>query len=213
MAYDLEEQESLDQLKAWWEKWGTSVLSVITVGCLAFAGMNGWNWYQRHQGAKATAAYVQLQNAYLQGDSKNVTSIADGLMKDYSGHVFASLGAFFRAADAQKNGKPEEARQALDWVINKSGHPEYAMTARLRLAGLDLDEGKAEEALKLLTAQTPAEGDAVAYNDRLGDVYLALNRPNEARDAWTKAVEADRFDGAMTPYLNLKIQALPQTTK
>ena len=63
MAYDLEEQESLDQLKAWWEKWGTAVLSVITVGCLAFAAWNGWNWYQRYQGSKATIAYVQLQNA------------------------------------------------------------------------------------------------------------------------------------------------------
>lgn len=67
MAYDLEEQESLDQLKAWWEKWGTAVLSVITVGCLAFAAWNGWNWYQRYQGSKATIAYVQLQNAFVQG--------------------------------------------------------------------------------------------------------------------------------------------------
>lgn len=74
MAYDLEEQESLDQLKAWWEKWGTAVLSVITVGCLAFAAWNGWNWYQRYQGSKATIAYVQLQNAFVQGDAKNVVS-------------------------------------------------------------------------------------------------------------------------------------------
>ena len=41
MAYDLQEQESLDELKAWWEKWGNLVLSVITVVCLAFAGYNG----------------------------------------------------------------------------------------------------------------------------------------------------------------------------
>ena len=41
MAYDLQEQESLDELKAWWEKWGNLVLSVITVVCLAFVGDNG----------------------------------------------------------------------------------------------------------------------------------------------------------------------------
>ena len=29
MAYDLEEQESIDQLKAWWEKWGTPVTAVV----------------------------------------------------------------------------------------------------------------------------------------------------------------------------------------
>lgn len=209
MAYDLEEQESLDQLKAWWEKWGTAVLSVITVGCLAFAAYNGWNWYQRQQGAKATAAYVQLQNAYLQGDTKNVTSIADGLMKDYSSHVFASLGAFFRAADAVKNGKTDEAKKALNWVISQGGHPEYAMTARLRLAGIHIDEGKADAALDLLAAVKPEEGEVVAYNDRLGDVYFALKRYEDARKAWTTALEADRFDGAVTPYINLKLQSLP----
>ena len=49
MAYDLQEQESLDELKAWWEKWGNLVLSVITVVCLAFAGYNGMKWWERHQ--------------------------------------------------------------------------------------------------------------------------------------------------------------------
>ena len=93
MAYDLEEQESLDQLKAWWEKWGNLTLSCITVGCLGFAAWNGWNWYERNQGAKATVAYVQLQNAYVQNDSKNMKSLADGLMKEYPRHVFASLAA------------------------------------------------------------------------------------------------------------------------
>ena len=82
MAYDLEEQESLAQLKAWWDKWGNLVLTLITVICLAFAGWNGWNWYKRNQGAKATVAYVQLQNAFVQNDAKNVRSLSDGFMKE-----------------------------------------------------------------------------------------------------------------------------------
>lgn len=75
MAYDLEEQESLAQLKAWWDKWGNLTLSCITVICLAFAGYNGWHWYKRYQGGKATVAYVQLQNAYVQNDEKRSFSI------------------------------------------------------------------------------------------------------------------------------------------
>ena len=30
MAYDLEEQESLAEIKAWWEKWGNLILTVVT---------------------------------------------------------------------------------------------------------------------------------------------------------------------------------------
>ena len=63
MAYDLEEQESIDQMKAWWDRWGTPVTSVVCVCCLAFAGWNGWNWWQRNQAAKASQIYAALQNA------------------------------------------------------------------------------------------------------------------------------------------------------
>ena len=42
MAYNLEEQESIDNLKGWWEKWGTPVLVVITLACVGVAGYNGW---------------------------------------------------------------------------------------------------------------------------------------------------------------------------
>ena len=213
MAYDLEEQESLDQLKAWWEKWGTAVLSVITVGCLAFAAWNGWNWYQRYQGSKATIAYVQLQNAFVQGDAKNVVSIADGLMKEYPGNVFAGLAGFYRAAEAQRQKKPDEARQALNWIINESGRPEYETAARVRLAGIELDAGKADAALSVLTAAKPLEADAVSFNDRLGDVYFALKRYGEAKAAWEKALKADAFDGPVTPLLNIKLQSLPVETK
>ena len=207
MAYDLEEQESLDQLKAWWEKWGTAVLSVITVGCLAFAAWNGWNWYQRDQGSKAT------QNAFVQGDAKNVVSIADGLMKEYPGNVFAGLAGFYRAAEAQRQKKPDEARQALNWIINESGRPEYETAARVRLAGIELDAGKADAALSVLTAAKPLEADAVSFNDRLGDVYFALKRYGEAKAAWEKALKADAFDGTVTPLLNIKLQSLPVETK
>ena len=49
MAYDLQEQEQLDELKAWWKKYGNLILTVVTVVLLAFAAYNGWRWYQRSQ--------------------------------------------------------------------------------------------------------------------------------------------------------------------
>lgn len=208
MAYDLEEQESLDQLKAWWEKWGTATLSVITVGCLAFATYNGWNWYQRNQGAKATAAYVQLQNAYVQKDAKNIKSIADGLMKEYPKHVFASLAALMKASDAQQSGDLETARSALNWVIT-SGQPEYQVVARVRLAGVELDAKKPEVALQVIEAAQPLAEQKALVEDRMGDVYYALGRIEDARKVWQQAMQDDRSDGSILPLVSLKLQALP----
>ena len=39
MAYDLQEQEQLDELKAWWGKYGNLILTVATVVLLAFAAL------------------------------------------------------------------------------------------------------------------------------------------------------------------------------
>lgn len=210
MAYDLEEQESLAQLKAWWDKWGNLTLSCITVICLAFAGYNGWHWYKRYQGGKATVAYVQLQNAYVQNDEKNVRSLSDGLMKEYSSHVFASLAALMKANVEQKAGNLNAARAALNWVINEGGHPEYATVARVRLAGVELDAKDANKAKAALDAIDPAQAQMPLVLDRRGDVLLALGDVDGARKCWEDALERDRASGELLALLSLKIQALPE---
>lgn len=211
MAYDLEEQESLDELKAWWDKWGNLVTAVITVFCLAYAGYNGWKWYERNEGAKATAAYVQLQNALVQKDEKNSKSIAEGIIKDHPGHVFASLAAFTRAAQAMKDGKTDEARTHLTWIIEKGKRAEYDAIARIRLAGLELDAKNPQAALTQLKAVKP-EGQLISYFDRLGDVQLALGNEKEARAAWEKAIAIDR-ESALKPIVSLKLDGLAKVTK
>ena len=210
MAYDLEEQESLDQLKAWWEKWGTLITVIITVACLAFAGYNGYRYYKKNEGAKATAAYVQLQNAVVTGDKKNVKSLSEGLMKEYPSHVFATLAAFSQAADAANANDIEGARKALKWVLETGKRPEYATLARVRLAAVELDAGNAKEALSVLQAEAPYGGSEIIYNDRLGDVYLALGDVKNARAAWQKALDLDKKVNTLSPLITLKIEALPE---
>ena len=63
MAYDLEEQDQLDAFKAYWKKYGNTVLTVITVLLLAVAGWRGWGWWQQKQAVEASAAYEQLRQA------------------------------------------------------------------------------------------------------------------------------------------------------
>ena len=166
MAYDLEEQESIDQMKAWWDQWGTPITAAVCVCCLGFAGWNGWQWYQRNQAAQASGAYVQLQNAIYQNDTKNVKSIADGLIEDYGTTIYAPLGALASAAAEVQEGNLDLARDRLVWVIEKSGHPEYDTIARVRLAGVELSAKKPEAALKALEPAKPVpdqtpEGKAV----------------------------------------------------
>lgn len=213
MAYDLEEQESLDQLKAWWEKWGNLTLTVITAGCLAFAAYNGWNWYERYQGNKATVAYVALQNAYVQNDDKNMKSLADGLMKEYPRHVFASLAGLMKANVEHKAGHLDAARDALNWVINEGKRPEYDAIARVRLAGVEIDAKQPQKALDILKGADAVNAESAMVLDRMGDAYFALGDIENARQSWNKAAEKDSSDGSLLALLSLKLQALPDSKK
>ena len=55
---DLEEQEQLDELKAWWKQYGNLVMTAAAVVLAGFAAWNGWNWYRNTQSLEAAALYA-----------------------------------------------------------------------------------------------------------------------------------------------------------
>lgn len=210
MAYDLEEQESIDQLKAWWEKWGTPVTAVVCIGCLAFAGWNVWNWYQRNQGAKASAVYVSLQNAVISLDQKNIVSTSTGLIDGYSSTVYAALGALNAASAQAKLGDYAAAENLLNWVINSSGRPEYADIAHLRLAAVQLSMNKPDEALKSLGAVKSSPSVEVELNDRLGDAYFSKGDYDQAKSHWEKVIKMPALlDENLRNLVLLKLGSIP----
>ena len=213
MAYDLEEQESIDQMKAWWDQWGTPITAAVCVCCLGFAGWNGWQWYQRTQAAEASGAYVQLQNAIYQNDAQNVKSIADGLIEDYGTTIYAPLGALASAAAEAQEGNLDVARSRLAWVIEKSGHPEYDTIARVRLAGIELSAKNPQAALKVIEPAKPVPDQVALVEDRLGDIYFAMNDFAKARAAWDKAVAAAGEQSPIRGVLHYKLASLPPEAK
>ena len=44
---DLQEQEQIDQLKAFWNQYGNLITWTLTLALAGFAAWNGWNWWQR----------------------------------------------------------------------------------------------------------------------------------------------------------------------
>ena len=66
MAYDLEEQEKLDAMRAWWERYGTLCVVLAFVVVAAILGWRGWQWYQGHQAAQAMGYFEALEDAARQ---------------------------------------------------------------------------------------------------------------------------------------------------
>lgn len=210
MAYDLEEQESIDQMKAWWEKWGTPITAAVCICCLGFAGWNGWRWYQQNQVNKASAVYVALQTAVINRDQKNIQSTSEGLINEYGSTVYAPLGAMTAAAAKSGASDFEGAIKLLNWVINDSGYSEYADVARVRLAAVQLSAGQPDAALATLSHIKTSQALEAEVNDRCGDAYFAKKDYDKARESWQKVLtQVDMVDDNLKTIVGFKLGAIP----
>lgn len=210
-ALDLQEQEQLADLKAWWDKRGNLVLSTIIIICLVIAGYNGWRYYQRSQAMSAGAVFDQLQAAAAAGDKAKTREVSGTLLASYGGSSYAPLGALIAARTLFDAGEVQTAKAQLQWVIDNSRDDELKHVARVRLAGLLLDEKQYDEGLRVLDAARPAHFDAI-YLDRRGDLLLAQGKNADARTAWQDALGKADSKGALRGSLQLKIELASSTT-
>src|SRR5262245_560995 len=208
MAYDLQEQEQLATFKAWWEKYGNLILTAATIVLLAIAAFNGWRWYERREGQLAAEEYDKLLTAMEAKEAPKIKELAGGIIEKYSRSIYASLAALQAAKTYHESGDNNGAKAQLRWVIDKSGRPELAATARVRLAGVLLDEKAYDQALSVLSDNIPPS-HAVQFADRRGDVLLALNKVDEARAAYKQALDKAGADHPLRAYIQLKFDALP----
>jgi predicted negative regulator of RcsB-dependent stress response len=208
MAYDLQEQEQLATFKAWWEKYGNFLLTVVTLALLAVAGWNGWRWYERREAAAASSAYELVLKALGENNGARVKEVTGTLIQNHGRTVFASMAALHAAKVNHDANDLPAARAQLQWVIDKSGHEEFVLIARVRLAGVLLDEKNYDEALKVLAGDVPAVHQT-AFADRRGDVLLAQGKAAEARAAWQVALDKADPQHPLRQLLQLKLDSVP----
>lgn len=186
---DLQEQEQLDELKAFWKEYGNLITWVLTLVLLGFAAWNGWNWWQRDQASKAGVLYEQLEKAVQGGDAARSAQAFSDLKDRYPRTAYAEQGGLLVARLLADKNQADQARAALTWVADHATEDEYRSIARLRLAGLMFEAKQFDEALKQLDGATAPEFAALVA-DRRGDVMLAQGKKAEAVAAYGAAYKA-----------------------
>ncbi|MDR2625144.1 MAG: tetratricopeptide repeat protein [Zoogloeaceae bacterium] len=184
-AYDLEEQEQVENLKAWWQRYGNLVVGCVCVAALAISGYTLWNGHQARQSAQSGELYAALQQAIDRGEGVQVRGLTGELTNRFAGTPYASMGVLLAARYAITTNDAKTARAQLAWVA-ENDKDEFADIARLRLAGVLLDEKEYDEAIKQLS-RPPAAAFAVSYADLRGDIFLAQEKKAEAKAAWEEA--------------------------
>jgi predicted negative regulator of RcsB-dependent stress response len=210
-AYDLEEQEKLDDLKAWWARWGNTVSAVVIAVCVGIIAVQGWRWWQNSKAEQASVLYGAVSAAVRASDVPKARDAMNQLVDRFAGTGYAPRAALLYAKLLWDSGDKAGAKSQLQWVIDKSGEDELKQIARYRLAEVLLDEKQYDPALATLDAK---HDDAFAglYADLRGDALAAAGRNTEARAAYELALNKLDSKSSYRGYVKVKLDALGGAT-
>ena len=200
--YDTEE-EQVEQLKKWWEANSTSLIAGMITAIVLVSGWNVWQNHQLELRNQASQLYQQLTDSAAKNDYASIDKLADQLSVEHSSLAYAHFAALTKAKSKVEQGDIEAAKAILQQQVQNAGSPEMQHVARLRLIQLLLTNAEYEQGLKLIAEADPAklEGFAASYDELEGDLYVAMDRLDEARNAYQNALRTNQA----TPLTQFKL--------
>jgi len=207
MAYNLEEQEQIDQLKAWWKQYGNLVTWSLIIVLSIYSAWTGWKYYQRSQAVQASQLYEELSKAVTSKDNAKVQRAATDMESKFSGTAYAQIAGLIASRSAYEAGELKAAKTQLEWVAANAIDDEYKAMAKIRLAGILLDEKAYDEGIKLLAGEFPAAFTALVA-DRKGDILAAQNKLEDARTAYQLALDKTDKNDPGRPLIQMKLDGI-----
>ena len=206
-VYDLEEQEKLDDLKAWWEQNSKYVSAAVLVVALVVIGVQGWRWYQRTQAEQASVLYQAVSQAARANDVSKAKEPASQIVDRYARTAYAPRAALLYAKMLYDSGDKAGARAQLQWVVDHASGDELKAIARFRLAQAMLDEKQYDDALKTLDVKTD-DAFAGLFADLKGDILAAAGKSAEAKSAYETALAKIDPKSPYRAFVQVKFDAL-----
>ena len=221
MAINAAEEETVESLKKWWDENGKQLIILIVVG---FAAYTGWLLWTNSQNASLDSASdmyeevlaLAINDAGQPGtllipqDSERIVELGEILRSEHGGSTYAKLGSLFAAQQSVQNDDLDAAEASLQWILdNEQGgllseaDEGLILTTNLRLGRIILAKGEAERALALVNNLDPKTFEA-GFSELRGDIYIAMGREVDARDAYIAAQQA----GSNSDGLRMKLDEL-----
>ncbi|MBA4707653.1 YfgM family protein [Aquitalea aquatica] len=207
MAYDLQEQEQIDSMKAFWQQWGKLISGAVVAISVAYLGYKAFGYYQSAQASKAAVVFADVEQAAQSQDLAKVKSSAGLLQSDYSSTAYAADAALLAAKVAFEKNDLATAQAQLSWVVQNVKDESMVAVAHLRLATIELDQKRYDAAIAELGQAHPSAFDAL-FLDQKGDVHAAKGDKAAARDAYKAALAKLVGESPNRQFIQTKLDAL-----
>lgn len=208
---DLQEQEQLEGLKAWWKDHGNKVLAATLLLVLVVGGWRAWTYYQNKQATEAATLFEQFAQQLPSNDPKRINDAAQAVMDKYAGTIYAARAALTAAQVNEQSKAMPQAKTQLQWVLDHASEAAMKDVAHLRLAAILLDEKSYDDALKQLNAAHPEAFEGL-YADLKGDVLSAQGKDAEARAAYQIAFDKTDAKSTYRQLIQMKLDDLGGAT-
>lgn len=183
----MDEHEQGELVRQWLRDNGTSILGGIAVSLTLALG---WQWMQHGKAqhrVDASSTYQALEEAIERKDNSGIDQLAAELADKFSDTPYGALALMQLAEQKLAQGDIEAAQSALSDAASVSQSKAIEGLANLRLARVQLADGKAQDALDSLAKLPDGDYTGLAAEVR-GDALMALGRADEAEAAYQDAL-------------------------
>ena len=206
---DLSDIERAEQVRRFVRDNALVAVLALAVGIGGVAGYRYWQAKRTGGAEHAEAQYETVIAALSSGDRERAGQLSKELRMEHAGSPYADQADLAIAKLSVARRDYDDAAQVLRSVMDGAKDPLLRQVARLRLARVNIEQGKHDEALALL-ADENAGAFVALYHDARGDAYAAKGDVEAARKEYSEALIADETSPSLdSAYVALKRDALP----
>ncbi len=203
-----DEQETIDNLKAWWEDNGRYVIAGLVLGVAALVGWQQWNAYTDRTAEAAGQVYASLKSAADADRRNEAESLLEQLVDDHPRSAYTDQAGLVMARLYMDRSEPEAAAEALQRIVDHSRDRELKSVAALRLARVLHHLDDSDGALAALD-QARGEAFAARVAEVRGDVLASRGDYEGARAAYELALASGERGVINRDLVRIKRDDLP----
>ena len=188
MAYSIEEEQEINQLKDWWKENGKTIIVAFILGV---GGMFGWRYWQAHQAeqiAQASAQYDALIYSAQQDEQAKKANI-EQFVQANSKTAYAVFALLDEAKKATEKQDFAAAEANLNQALTQSQDEVLTSIIALRLSAVQFQLGQLDNALTTLN-QVKGESFNARKAILTGDIQVAKGDKIAAKNSFEQAQQS-----------------------
>lgn len=206
MALDLDDQEQLDEVKLWWNKYGKLTINLVLAAIIAYAAWQGYQYFTHKKAVEASEIYQTL-GQLDSSKSAEIKEMTGKLMADYAGTPYAGRAAVMQAKIQFGASDIDGAKVQLEWAKANALETPIKAIASLQLARILLDSKDYANAEKALSGDFDS-GYIGLKQDLQGDILLAQGKIDEAKKIYAEALANLDSEGRLYLFTKQKLESL-----